>query len=230
VGIGLHDSSSALIPYIINFEDPFVLLSTGTWVITMNPFNDKKLTFDELQNDCLCFLQYKGKPVKASRLFAGNEHEIQSLKLAKHFNVAEDSYKHVLYDKDIITKLRVKFKQNKKLDSKILKNCPFNKRDLSKFENYDEAYHQLILDLVAQQIVATNLVIHNSPVKKVFVDGGFSKNSIYMNLLAEAFPNMEVYAASMAQASSIGAALAIHKNWNTKPIQNDLIDLKFYKH
>lgn len=230
VGIGLHDSSSALIPYIINFEDPFVLLSTGTWVITMNPFNSKKLTFEELQNDCLCFLHYKGKPVKASRLFAGNEHEIQSLKLAKHFDVAVDSYKHVLYDKDIINKLRVNFKQYTKGDSKILKDCPFNKRDLSEFENYDEAYHQLMLDLIAQQIVSTNLVIHNSPVKKIFVDGGFSKNSIYMNLLAEAYPSMEVYAASMAQASSLGAALAIHKNWNTKPIQNDLIDLKFYKH
>ncbi|HEY1193816.1 MAG TPA: carbohydrate kinase, partial [Flavobacterium sp.] len=63
-----------------------------------------------------------------------------------------------------------------------------------------------------------------------FVDGGFSKNSIYMNLLAEAFPDVEVYAASMAQASALGAALAIHQNWNPKPIQNDLIDLKFYKH
>lgn len=51
-----------------------------------------------------------------------------------------------------------------------------------------------------------------------------------MNLLAEAFPEMEVYAASMAQASALGAALAIHKNWNPKPIPNDLIDLKFYKH
>lgn len=230
VGIGLHDSSSALIPYMINFEDPFVLLSTGTWVITMNPFNDKKLTFEELQNDCLCFLHYKGKPVKASRLFAGNEHEIQSVKLATHFGVAVDSYKHVLYDKDIITELRAKFEQYTKGDSEILKDCPFNKRDLSNFKNYDVAYHQLMLDLIAQQIVSTNLVIQNSPVKKVFVDGGFSKNSIYMNLLAEAFPTMEVYAASMAQASSLGAALAIHKNWNTKPIQNDLIDLKFYKH
>ncbi|OYX79785.1 MAG: hypothetical protein B7Y83_19140 [Flavobacteriales bacterium 32-34-25] len=183
-----------------------------------------------MQNDCLCFLHYKGKPVKASRLFAGNEHEIQSVKLATHFNAPLDSYKHVLYDKDIITKLRAKFKQYTKGDSNILQDCPFNERDLSDFENYDEAYHQLMLDLIAQQIVSTQLVIHNSPVKKVFVDGGFSKNSIYMNLLAEAFPEMEVYAASMAQASSLGAALAIHKNWNTKPIQNDLIDLKFYKH
>jgi sugar (pentulose or hexulose) kinase len=112
----------------------------------------------------------------------------------------------------------------------IVKQFIFENRNLNDFTNYEIAYHQLLLDIVNQQISSTNLVIHNSPVKKVFVDGGFSKNPIFMNLLAEAFPKMEVYAASMAQASALGAALAIHKSWNSKPIQNDLIDLKFYKH
>jgi sugar (pentulose or hexulose) kinase len=232
VGIGLHDSSSALIPYMINFTEPFVLLSTGTWVITLNPFNNQPLTFEELQDDCLCFLHYQGKPVKASRLFAGNEHEIQTKRLANHFGVPLDSYKKVAYDKDIIKQLRgINFNSAAAVFQKeILKHIPFEKRNLDDFKNYEIAYHQLMLDIVAQQIISTNLVIHNSPVKKVFVDGGFSKNPIFMNLLAEAYPKMEVYAASMAQASALGAALAIHKNWNPKPIQNDLIDLKFYKH
>ena len=34
IGVGLHDSSSAIIPYTINFTEPFVLLSTGTWSIS----------------------------------------------------------------------------------------------------------------------------------------------------------------------------------------------------
>ena len=33
-GAGLHDSSAALIPYLISFNDPFILLSTGTWCIS----------------------------------------------------------------------------------------------------------------------------------------------------------------------------------------------------
>jgi hypothetical protein len=178
-------------------------------------------------------LQYKEKPVKAARLFAGNEHEVQTKKLASHFGIPLDTYKEVVYDKNIISKLREN--NLKRYSSKgdkyiILRESPFEKRNLSDFKNYEIAYHQLMLDIIAQQILSTQLVIHNSPVKKVFVDGGFSKNAIFMNLLAEAFPEMEVYAASMAQASALGAALAIHKNWNPKPIQNDLIDLKFYKH
>jgi len=233
VGVGLHDSSSAIIPYTINFSEPFVLLSTGTWSISLNPFNDSSLTFEELKNDCLCYLQYNLKPVKAARLFAGNEHEIQTKRLASHFELPIDTYKEVVYNKDIISKLRLdnlKWHSPSQDKSKIIKESAFEQRNFNDFENYEIAYHQLMLDIVKQQVISTNLVIHNSPVKKVFVDGGFCKNAVFMNLLAEAFPDMEVYAASMAQASALGGALAIHKNWNPKPIPNDLIDLKFYKH
>ena len=70
VGIGLHDSSAALIPYLISFNEPFVLISTGTWCISLNPFNHGMLTDYELHKDCLCYLSYEGRAVKASRLFA----------------------------------------------------------------------------------------------------------------------------------------------------------------
>jgi hypothetical protein len=47
-------------------------------------------------------------------------------------------------------------------------------------------------------------------------------------LLAAAFPHLEVFAASVAQATAIGAALAIHKHWNSKNIPGDMIELKYY--
>jgi sugar (pentulose or hexulose) kinase len=230
VGIGLHDSSAALIPYILNFTEPFVLLSTGTWSISLNPFNDKPLTSEELHNDCLCFLQYKNVPVKAARLFAGNTHEIETKRIAKHFGIPNNFFKEITYNKEIIAELKDKNSKDISFNTTQIEKCFFESRDLNNFENYEIAYNQLIIDIVEQQKISTHLVIHNSPVKKIFVDGGFSKNSIFMNLLAQAYPQMEVYAASMAQASALGAALAIHNSWNPKPIQNDLIDLKFYKH
>jgi hypothetical protein len=49
-----------------------------------------------------------------------------------------------------------------------------------------------------------------------------------MNLLANAFPQNEVYAASMAQASAMGAALAVHSSWNKTSPSSDLIELKAY--
>src|SRR3546814_19294453 len=77
VGVGLHDSSAALIPYLVRFHEPFVLISTGTWCISLNPSNHTPLTQAELEADGLCYMQYQGKPVKASRRFAGYDHDQQ---------------------------------------------------------------------------------------------------------------------------------------------------------
>ena len=213
IGTGLHDSSAALIPYLSTFTEPFVLISTGTWCISLNPFNHTTLTTNELQQDCLAYMQYTGKPVKASRLFAGNEHEQETKRLAEHFQKPNDYYKAVKYRFELIEKQR-------------RNHTSFAKKDLNNFETYEKAYHQLISDIMAQQKISTELVIHNAPVKQLFVDGGFGKNEIYMNLLVKAFPKMEIYAASVAQATALGAALAIHQDWNTRDLPANLIDLK----
>jgi sugar (pentulose or hexulose) kinase len=218
VGVGLHDSSAALIPYLVNFHEPFILISTGTWCISLNPFNHLPLTIDELKNDCLCYMQYQGKPVKASRLFSGYEHEQQTKRIAAHFNSNIIKYRNMAFDIEIILDL------NKRQP----KHLRFEERQLSDFRNDTEAYHQLIIDLIDQQVISTQMVLKGTMVKRIFVDGGFSKNSIYMHLLSMAFPAMEVFSASMAQASAVGAALVIHKEWNRKAIPNDIIQLKYY--
>lgn len=192
-GIGLHDSSSALIPYLLHGSEPFVLLSTGTWCISMNPFNHTPLTAAELEKDCLCYLTFEGKPVKASRLFLGHLHEERCREIARRFGVAEDAYKAVRSGDD---------------------DTPFGK-----------AYNSLMRELVDLQIKATDLVLQPN-VKTIYVDGGFSQNNVFMKLLAEAYPLLEVYAASVVQASALGAALAIHKDWNKKPVRKDILKLK----
>jgi sugar (pentulose or hexulose) kinase len=222
-GAGLHDSSSALIPYLAIFNEPFLLISTGTWSISMNPFNDAPLTEEELQHDCLCFLTYKGKPVKASRVFAGNEHEKQVARIADRFDRFPDYSKTIKYDGEIVARLRATQTQD---DSTVFQNGKFlfADRDLSGFKIFEEAYHQLMLDIIHQQVLSTDL-IRNGAIKKIFVDGGFVKNDIYMKLLSLAFPQLEVYGATVAQASAIGAALAIHPHWNNGEVLRTLIEL-----
>ena len=230
VGPGFHDSSAALVPYLVNFHESFVLLSTGTWCISLNPFNSTPLTAEELENDCLCYLQYEGKPVKASRLFAGYEHEQQVKRISAHFGTDVIAYRSVPFDPKLIEQIQLMDKGTELTEqiNKGLKESPFAKRDLNAYSSDVMAYHQLILDLVNQQYISTGRVLKGTEVKRIFVDGGFSKNSIFMNLLATAFPELEVFAAYMAQATAVGAALAIHKSWNTKPLPNDIIELKYY--
>ncbi|HEX7845294.1 MAG TPA: FGGY family carbohydrate kinase [Chitinophagaceae bacterium] len=231
VGTGLHDSSAALIPYLAAFTEPFILLSTGTWCISLNPFNDAPLTNEELTKDCLCYMGYNGKPVKAARLFAGYEHEQQTKRLAQHFDKSADYYKRVKYAPSIITglKKRFVFAEDSSIAASMVQQSNFGNRDLSLFKNYNEAYHCLLLDIMRQQQDSTQLIIQQSGVKRIFVDGGFSNNSIYMHLLAQAFPQLEVYAASVAQATAMGAALAIHQQWNSGPVPADMVKLEFYK-
>jgi sugar (pentulose or hexulose) kinase len=227
VGVGLHDSSAALIPYLVSFSEPFILISTGTWCISMNPFNTSPLTDLELKNDCLCYLQYKGKPVKASRLFSGYEHEQQINRIANHFEADIIGLRNTSFDPELVVKLQLSIEQIKGFNP-VLKAPEFKGRALAVFKNEKEAYHQLMLDLVYQQVYSTSLVLKGTLVKRIFVDGGFSKNALYMNLLASAFPDLEIFAASMAQATAIGAALAIHHSWNTKSLPRDIIELKYY--
>lgn len=220
-GIGLHDSSAALIPYLINFKEPFILISTGTWCISLNPFNNSALTYEELKNDCLCYLQYQALPVKANRLFAGYEHEQQVQKLADHFLRPIDFYKQVSFNASLIKDQHDNFPSAKTVNG-------FASFNPASFSNYEEAYHQLMRNIIEKQVTSTKLVLKDTEVKRIFVDGGFSKNSIYMNLLAASFPAIEVFAASMPQSTAMGAALAIHHKWNNNVLPGDLIELKLY--
>ncbi|MCG7856515.1 FGGY-family carbohydrate kinase [Flavihumibacter sp.] len=183
VGVGLHDSSAALVPYLQTFQEPFILLSTGTWCISMNPFNHSLLTDTELQKDCLCYLSYEGRHVKASRLFLGYEHEQQVKKLAAQFDKPLHYYKHLRYDP-------------------------------APEAGYEKAYHQQVQDLVQKQVESTGLVLQEGNCKRIFVDGGFSRNDVYMKMLAAAFPAYEICTAEVAQASALGAAMAMHEHWN----------------
>ena len=229
VGVGLHDSSAALIPYL-NFQYPFILISTGTWCICLNPFNHSPLTKEELEQDCLCYMTYRGKPVKASRLFAGRDHEQQLKRIADHFNQDATHYTSMAFNPEICAGLKKKNNvANKERNTNLaLKQSVFALRDIADFSTGEEAYYQLITDLVNQQLASAQLVLEGTAVRRIFVDGGFSKNDIYMNLLASVFQEMEVFAASMAQSTAMGVAISIHHAWNKNPVPNDIIELKYY--
>jgi sugar (pentulose or hexulose) kinase len=85
-----------------------------------------------------------------------------------------------------------------------------------------------MLDIMSRQADALRLILDQESVKRIFVDGGFGKNILYMHLLADAFPRIEVYAASVSQATALGTALAIHGSWNKKPFPGNIIGLRYF--
>ena len=151
-------------------------------------------------------------------MFAGNEHEQQVKRIAAHFNKPLNYYKEIPFNQaaGILSS-----PGNSAAEA-------FGDIDLLNFPEYSTAYLTLMTSIVKQQIDSTKLIMQGVEIKRLFVDGGFSQNSYYMNLLAQAMPDIEVFAASMAQASALGAALVIHSTWNPNPIPKDLIELKYY--
>ncbi|MBX2920648.1 MAG: carbohydrate kinase [Chitinophagaceae bacterium] len=229
IGVGLHDSSAATIPYLNYFKDPFIIVSTGTWIIGLNPFNTTLPTAGELSKGCLSYLTCQGSPVKTSMLFAGHDHDQQVQRIAACFNVSPDFYKAVSPDHEMLQRLSLAentIAQSSATVEKATTPCIFHQRDLGRLHSASEAYHQLIADMVQQQKRALQMILGNSDTKNIYVDGGFCRNGLFMQLLANAFPGKKVFSATMIQGTALGAALAIHKHWNNQDVPVDLIELK----
>ncbi len=211
VGIGIHDSSSSLAPYFTSSKGKFLLLSTGTWCINMNPYNTEKLTAEQLDKDCLCYLSITRQPVKSSRFFLGHLHETAVNVIAEHFNKPADYFKKVKSDRQLSLTLSKKFN-----DKKVFFRNETYSRDLKDyidmyvFGSYEESYHQLMNELCALTIDSINMVLPvNDDTANIYITGGFSKNPIFLDLIASAYSSKLVYTSEIANASALGAALVI---------------------
>jgi len=180
VGAGLHDSSAALIPYLRAMTRPFLLVSTGTWSITLNPFNRAPLTAEELRHDCLCYLTPDGRQVKAARFFISREHDRMVESITAQFGCEPDFFE--------------------RLDSH---SSDETERAIA------AAYRSAMAVLVDRQHQAILLAAGSDFPDDILVDGGFSRNPIFMELMASTLSGKRVFSAILPQASAIGAAMAI---------------------
>ncbi len=211
-GVGIHDSSASLVPYLQKSEEEFILISTGTWCISMNPFNTEALTSEQLSNDCLCFLTPQKKQVKSSRLFMGHFHEVWKDKLNDFFSVDPKYFRTIPYKEDVVKQQMEKFGEDFVFFPMGISD--FEKGveavDLSVFENFDQAYTRMVIELTRLCINAVKLIIPKDDHTKTFyVTGGFARNEIFVTLLQEYFSEKNVVTSEVDNASALGAALVI---------------------
>jgi sugar (pentulose or hexulose) kinase len=211
VGIGIHDSSSSLAPYFSGSVGKFLLISTGTWCINMNPFNTEKLTSGQLDKDCLCYISITRKPVKSSRLFLGYLHETALKQINDHFGKSDDFYKKVKADNLLSLQLKSKF-NGKRV---FFQTGPYSRDlkdyiDMYEFSTFDEAYHQLMNELGNLTIEAINLILpEKDDTENIYLTGGFSKNQLFQNVISGAYPDKSVFTSEIANGSALGAALVV---------------------
>jgi sugar (pentulose or hexulose) kinase len=212
VGTGLHDSSAALLPYLGQAREPFLLVSTGTWAVTFAPFNRQPLTPELLRRDCLSYLSPTGQPVPAARLFLGREHDYQLARIADHFHLSPE--------------LRGEFykaqRQAQPLDPQappfrpwcMHGTGPFPEQlaepwDLSGFASPADAYQHLLAGLVA--LLAASIGLVRQTERLIFVDGGFARNPLFCQLLGAALPGASIQTLEVPQATALGALLQLKR-------------------
>ena len=214
VGLGIHDSSASLAPYILGSEKKFLLVSTGTWCINMNPYNHTPLTAHQLKSDCLSYLSIDQKPVKSSRLFMGHIHDVNVKRIAEYFEVKEDSYKRIVCDELLIGNyLKGEDDDKQFFKEGVPEDYIDRKIDLSKFSDFSEAYHRLMYDLTELNKQSIDLVSEDDDgVENIYVSGGFARNEIFVRLLGNFYPDKNIYTSEVDNSSALGAALVVHSS------------------
>ena len=217
IGKGLHDSSSSIIPLLENHEssaDEFILLSTGTWIICMNPFSKETLTANQLKNDCLCFMTPDKKQIKSSMQFLGRVHEINAIKLSEYFHVDKKHYLELTLNKALCTNI---FSKSKAVffSNEIASDFIGNLHQLSNYKTYEEAYYQLIFEISHRVYLGIERILDsNNNLKNVYISGGFNRNDIFVEYLTQMMPKQNIQFPKGKNASALGAAMLMKEYLN----------------
>jgi ribulose kinase len=208
VGSGMHDSSSSILPILENESGRnFVLLSTGTWIIAMNPFSKDTLTQHQLNNNCLCFMTPKKQQIKSSMQFLGRIHEVYLKSLSDYYKVNINTHLDLVLNETLCEDLIVE-------DSRVFLaegiDTDFESHDeyLANFVSYETAYYQLIYEMSKKVIAGIDLISDKgSVISDVYISGGFNKNEIFIKYLTLLKKNITVKISDCKNESALGAAL-----------------------
>ncbi|WP_224701764.1 FGGY-family carbohydrate kinase [Devosia aquimaris] len=74
VTCGIHDSNASLLPHLGTHEEPFTILSTGTWAIAMTVGGDTRQL--DATRDSLANVDAYGRAVPTARFMAGREFDL----------------------------------------------------------------------------------------------------------------------------------------------------------
>jgi sugar (pentulose or hexulose) kinase len=210
IGSGLHDSSSSIIPLLEkNHGNEFILLSTGTWIISMNPFSKETLTQNQLNNNCLCFMTPDKQQVKSSMQFLGRMHEEYVEVLSNYFKLDMDTHlslnlNDVLCTEIISNPTRVFLAEGS--NTEFTSNIDV----LKSFKTYEEAYYQLVFDICTKVMTAVDLILDsNNSLKDIHISGGFNRNEIFVKFLSLLKPDVSIRIPNVKNESALGAALLV---------------------
>ena len=217
VTMGIHDSNSALLPHFAKKgERGFILNSTGTWCVIMNPVEKYGFAPDELGKVVFFNISAFGTPIKTAIFLGGLEFETWSALIQKQHRRFdnppwnEDLYRRILGEKKIfllpeITQGSGQFPSSRARVFFKGKNYYYSEK-CEIITDYETSFAALRISLVMQTITA----LERTGIKKgcdIYTEGGFRKDESYSRLLSSYFSNNKVFLTNIEEASALGAAL-----------------------
>ncbi len=220
--VGVHDSNSSLIPYLLSGSGDFLLNSTGTWCVAMHPEKEAILTDDDIGNTVFYNLSVNNSPVKTAVFMGGLEFETW-FKLLQKINGRID-YPEFLPERarEIVSEAEyfilpgVVQGAGQYPDSTarlVSGDKSFRLEDIMTgnsvpelFLEYEKAFTVLLLSLALHSKVAFERagLVRGVP---IYTEGGFRQNKGYNRLLTSLFPDNPVHTTGIDEATSFGASL-----------------------
>ncbi len=230
IGLGIHDSTASLIPYLKGLKGTFLMLSTGTWCVSLNPFSQLPLSIHDIAQGCNYYMSNDGKPTKAHRLFLGGEYNYQLKRLASFYRKDEKELLKIKFDDQLFRKLVRNSESN--FEFKYLENAkktgPAKNTDLTAI-GCEEAYHCLNIEIGRRQISSLKLVDQEKKVHKIVIDGGFTRNEFFLKTLVHLLPEHQIYVSKAAIGTAIGAAIMMKPDQWSESHFKSIINLKKVK-
>ena len=261
VTMGIHDSNSALLPHFAKkgvgkangFSDGFILNSTGTWCVIMNPVAQYGFAPEELGKVVLFNISAFGAPIKTAIFLGGLEFESWSALFTKKYGRRdvpgwdEGLYRSILRERNLfllpeITPGSGQFPASKAriVDNgetlyfktmNSLRYCfPNNKRaDHESSDHKKSDYEKLIAVLRISLVLQTLTALERAGIEKgceVYTEGGFRKDESYSRLLASALPDNRVFLTDIDEATALGAAMTAKIALSGKPLKDLAADFE----
>ena len=217
VTMGIHDSNSALLPHFAKKgERGFILNSTGTWCVIMNPVEKYGFAPDELGKVVFFNISAFGTPIKTAIFLGGLEFETWSdLFINQHEQSDipgwnEDIYRRVLKEKKLfllpeLTKGTGQFPESKARISDNGKSYYINSKEKSSAD-FETSFALLRISLVMETLTA----LERTGIKSgydIYIEGGFRKDESYSRLLSSYLRENKVFLTDINEASALGAAM-----------------------
>lgn len=205
VAVGIHDSNASLYPHLLSAETPFSVISTGTWVIVFS-IGGEKVTLDA-GRDTLINVDAFGHPVYSARFMGGREYDLMTQGYDTHYRA-----------EDIQSVLEKKIMLFPAVDPR---SGPFQgrKADWNVAEttlNSGARYVALCYYLALMTAECLDLTGAQG---SVIVEGPFSQNRLYLEMLEAAVMRPVVAAEGSVTGTSIGAALLLQGGETTAQVK-----------